>query len=1068
MNGLATYLVIAVILVCMPHAASALPGAHDPLTGGRNYTCNSCHTANATLGTTGYDNICLSCHKPGKADPLSGRRAKAFNAADFANPYGTHTSARPGIVYQTSHKWMGSDTVPKAGALPPLDPYNTVESSFDPAKGMNKKSIKGYITCARCHNVHGDSSFTSVNPPFLRSVNDKDQMCLDCHRPRNSRSHTLGTHPVNVSYTSARVKADAKFKKDPQDVSIPPTNPANRTAEMKLRSGLVVCSTCHGVHYADSNSRTFDNYSNSVLGNLSTSRGYLLRTDLRGSTADSLNICSNCHNKPNHKKRGQNIQCADCHGGHVDALDGSVPNTYVVRRYMNVSTSKGAIRNGKAFYQYTGNRRNWNSADPQKPGVCQTCHIVPTGGAYPTEHADTSGANGKLCMSCHTHDSADGAFSASCTTCHGYPPQDNHGGGPTGYALDGAVSYQLQAFYKDETNTPHTVHAGGVYSYNCNECHKGNTHNNGATFQDVFKTADASLASNGQGTSPVYTANNPAGPGTCATYCHSNGKPALGGYVTKTPQWANGKGTIVGTPGECTACHDDATGFAGTAHLKHVNAATGKAYSCATCHSATVNGTPAITSKAKHVNGVKDLSFSGSIGATPLAGTCSTVYCHTNGKGTAAEIAPSFGSLASGQCGACHKAAPAFASGRPLINSNAHFAHMSSTYGPKSFVAPGAAATSCARCHTYTTELAASHVNGTVEVLSGGGSACVACHPNGLPAWTGGRVTCESCHTGSPSVINGLSAPVKGSFTASGHGQAGAGYNSSRQCSSCHDPNSAHISNALGTYKRIATNDNTLCDGCHYDPAKVPNALKRNVTTHATDQGVYTMDCKVCHDVHGTGNGKMVKTTIVFGALTSTITYGSSNDLVRLTPPYRGICQTCHTKTSHYRRNVNEGANHPTTGCLNCHTHRNTYAFKPMACDECHGYPPAPKGFVPTQASFSSARLENYSGGGGAHVKVGHIPANVRPIQGFAPCVACHADGGSAHVGHAAVFNPLTSATTAQKKGNTSVRVDGAYRFNSSKPLNAGQYRKATPGNSGSCWNVSCHFQPTPRWSSDK
>ena len=30
---------------------------------------------------------------------------------------------------------------------------------------------------------------------------------------------------------------------------------------MKLKQGTVVCSTCHGVHYTDSDTATFDNHS---------------------------------------------------------------------------------------------------------------------------------------------------------------------------------------------------------------------------------------------------------------------------------------------------------------------------------------------------------------------------------------------------------------------------------------------------------------------------------------------------------------------------------------------------------------------------------------------------------------------------------------------------------------------------------------------------------------------------------------------------------------------------------------------------------------------------------------
>lgn len=1059
MNGLAKYLYVTAMLVCLPYAAFALPGAHDPLTGGRNYTCNSCHTANATLGSTGYDNICLSCHNPSQADPLTGKRMKAFTAADFANPYGTYTTARPAILYQTSHKWSGKDTVPKAGALPPLDPYNTIATSFDVAKGMNKKSLKGAITCARCHNVHGDSAYTSVETPFLRSANDKDQMCLDCHRPRNSKSHMLGSHPVNVSYTSARVKGSAAFKKDSVNSSIPPTNPDNRTAEMKVKSGLVVCSTCHGVHYADSNSRTFDNYSNSVLGNLSTSKGYLLRTDLRGPSANSVNICSNCHNKPNHKKRGQNIQCADCHGGHVDALDGTVPNTYVVRRYMNVSTSKGAVRNKAAFYQYTGNRRNWNSADPAKPGVCQSCHIVPTGGAYPSEHADVSGSNGKLCMSCHVHDSADGAFSASCTTCHGYPPQDNHGGGPTGHALDGVVNYALQPFYKDETNTPHTAHAGGSqYSYNCSECHKGNSHNSGSTFQDVFISADASLTSNGQGTTPSYTPNNNAGPGTCTTYCHSNAKPAIGAYVTKTPQWKDGKTTIIGTGGECTACHDDATGFAGTAHVKHVNATTGKGYSCATCHGATVNATPAVTDKTKHVNAQKDVSFSGSIGSNPLAGTCSTVYCHSNGKGAAPERAPTFATLSTGQCGACHVTSASMGS-PALINTNGHFAHFSSTassYGP---MFTRTSATGCQNCHTYTTELAATHVDGTIDVKT-----CTPCHNNaGTYTWTAGRLACSSCHDGTRSVIGGLTAPAINQtlFTTKGHGQF-----NSYTCTNCHNASSRHINGLVGDKRLDAAlgsgNDNTECTGCHNDEDIVTTLERRNMTSHviAKDATPAAL-CVVCHTAHGTSNKAMLKTTINGKTIIYTNSSTAFVSKVAVNGFYNGICQVCHTTTNYFRNTTTSAVALPTDlngghysdrDCLDCHSHKGSnFAFEPVAggCGGCHGYPPKPIGFVSGFGNYSDAKFEDFTGGGGAHVKAGHIKPSARQSEGWSNCTPCHQSNSHARGGR-----PI-------KRAFINITSPNTYRFNPAKPTSYSGNHSTTVG---TCSNVSCHFQTTPQW----
>ncbi|AJE02473.1 CxxxxCH/CxxCH domain-containing protein [Geobacter pickeringii] len=1045
MNGMTMKIwAVGAAVFMMVASAWAIDAPHE-VDSVKGYTCYSCHTVQNTLGSKGFNNVCLSCHTPSSI-PYGFK--KPFTMADFANPFRTYTSVRTGVLYQTSHNWIGTDTVPRAGALPP-----TIAT-------LNKANMLGTIVCARCHSVHAAYSSAYNSKPFLRAQNGNDAMCLDCHRPRNTTDHTKGTHPVTVNYAARAAARPTEFYATPQNA-----NPVNPTSAMKISAaGQVVCTTCHGVHFTDSNSRTFHNASSARMGQLSSAKGrsagMLLRTDMFGATVTTINICTNCHKstdnpanttarvKSHNGSKNQNVQCAACHGGHVDAADGTTPNVFLVNRYMNISTQYGAVRNKKVMFQYTSaTLKNYNK---DATGVCLACH--PTLPSTISTHLTST--NAADCNTCHVHSQG---FSANCTLCHGFPPQVRAGSGPSGYAIDNSklYNYSTSGVFKYESLTPHISHAGGgsYYSYSCNECHQGNTHDSG-NFQQVFKSPASPLATIAslKGGTPTYTTT---GAGTCNNvYCHSNGAPTGGVIAWKSqPTWANGKGTFIGAVGECNKCHDATP--ATNAHTRHLSGGTtGKSYICVNCHSATVNSTGTIISKTMHVNGNKDILFSGTIGTQALSGsTCANLYCHSNGKGAAPFVAPVWTTPSTGQCNSCHKA-----TGATAIDTYGHTAHLTATYGPNF----GAVESACSKCHVYTNELAATHVNGTVDVLS---TNCTTnCHKQGI-VWTGGRVTCESCHTAPYSVINSLTAPSKPNFTSSGHGQAFTNYTASRRCNSCHDANSAHISLALGTYKRIAVNDNTLCFGCHNNAATVPTVSKENVTTHATARGVYNMDCKVCHDVHGTSNIKMLRTTITFGTLTSTITYTTLDSFVQLVPPYRGVCQTCHTQTNHYKRGINEGSNHPTSGCLNCHSHKDTFAFKPKACNFCHGYPPAPKGFVPTQANYSTARLENYSGGGGAHVKAGHILTNVRPTQGFSPCLVCHNGGSSTHIGRTAIFNPMTSPTTAQKKANTTVKVDPTYPFNATK----GQwYQQQTPANTGSCWNVSCHFQATPRWSNDK
>ena len=1064
---------VALVLL-MSTAALAVIAPH-------NFNCTECHVVHRSLGVKDTNNVCISCHYQGSVLTVH-----QFKPTDLANPFGTTAMGiyTSGTGKHSSHNWAAPDQIPAAGATPPTNSYMNTPTS-----------ILGTVSCARCHEVHSlTTDFTGTNPirsqPLLRMRNDTDQMCLDCHKSRNKPDALQGTHPVNFGYNDAN---RGPALQPNNYYSTPITNPTNPTANMKLigSNGLVLCSTCHAPHFVDSNARTFDSNSSAILGRLSSSRGLLLRTDLKGKAVTDLNICVNCHKSndtpgittaavKNHNgsSKNQNVQCADCHGGHVD-YDPADPtgslgkNVWLINRYMNISTPYGAVRNKRVLFQYTSStQKNYNK---DAYGVCLGCHSP-----LPSTIAQHSSTDATVCNTCHKHSAG---FSANCTQCHGFPPTTNlpptGTSGSTGYAVDGSKNYSATTPpYKDESQTPHGSHAAGGgtnYSYGCTECHNGNNHDSG-NFQQVFPVASATLVSNGKGAvaAPAY---NTASPGTCTTYCHSNGAPRGQTYKTKAPTWALTRGTIIGTANECVACHGGViTGFnnlSTNAHFKHVsnNAATGKGYTCNVCHAATVSGNSAVSNQANHVNGVKDVSFSGvAAGSTMNTSATCTTYCHSNGTSTTGiatvYAAPSWATPSTGKCGSCHKVSLAIASQGTLIDTNAHFAHMSSTYGPKYYINPTTAAGSCAICHTYTNELSSTHVNGTIEVPS---TNCTTnCHKNGIAiagGWNVGRVTCESCHTGTLSVINGLTAPAKTNFTATGHGQSGTNYNASNQCVDCHDPNSPHISGAVGTYKRIAVNNNTLCYGCHNNATKVPTVAKQNVSTHVTAMdGNPTMDCKACHDVHGTSYTKMVRTQVMYGIYSSVggLNYDGTN-FVQTVAPYRGLCQGCHTKTNHFKRNVPE-TNHPTTNCLGCHAHKEAYAFKPKACDFCHGYPPADRNATfGRQGIYSSARFEDYTSGGGAHTKAGHIKPTAKPSEGWANCTVCHGNG-SLSPANTHTNIPSTAPYTPSQT-NINMDVDDHYKFNSSLPLGRAQYSGTLNNNTtGSCSNVSCHFKPTPKW----
>ena len=267
MNRVTIHVMAAVLLLFLGYVpAHAVAPPH-------NSPCQQCHVSHNKLGDQPNSNLCLTCH-----NYSGGARAQSwpFAPGDAADPYGTDTPS-PSLV-QSSHNWAGSDTRPEAGAQPPL------------REKMAYPHLQGIMTCSKCHNLHGPRSSDTNSAPFLRDLNDQDQMCLDCHRSRNQQSAISGSHPVGVNYYASFTKDTAGYYAAPVSA-----NTANPSASLKLASGNLICSTCHKTHYADSDSSTFDNSTSATLGLLTPSAGYLLRTDFRAAQADGTNICTNCH-----------------------------------------------------------------------------------------------------------------------------------------------------------------------------------------------------------------------------------------------------------------------------------------------------------------------------------------------------------------------------------------------------------------------------------------------------------------------------------------------------------------------------------------------------------------------------------------------------------------------------------------------------------------------------------------------------------------------------------------------------------------------------------------------------
>ena len=1072
MNKCMSKLLVVALMALVPCLAFALPGAHDPNTGGvPGMICNSCHISPATFGELNAKyatNVCLRCHKPGDANTK-----KAFMSEDYADIDGTSNFITDqfgfvvsrGTPLKNSHKWLGAEVNVSAKAVKPID--------TSPG-GLNKSMVTGTLSCVRCHSVHGTSGDESNTAPFLRAANSKGQICTKCHTSRETTGHLTGSHPVNVSYTSASVKTKAALV--PSQFYLvngePRKNTANTTAEMKNIQSIVVCSSCHGMHNADSDSATFDSYTSIQ----SQSDGSLLRVSKRGANnaVTTLNLCTNCHTKThplqiNQHAKSTVVQCMDCHNAHVDVIDPAdpvqTPNKFLLRRYMDYSGVKNSVvklssYRKRAVYTDAVNVGKWAAADGT--GVCQACHKQPT---TVLDHANMSQVKGD-CIVCHANaPHTDTTPQGGCTNqCHGQPPvlavyAPNTNGPASGYVAAGGYN---------ESTTPHGSHAGASgtnYAFSCDQCHRGASHES-LNYRQVFLAGQMQYQL--AGSSAVYNT------GTCsAMYCHSDGA----GSNFKSVSQNGTKGSIIGAAPatRCAACHSLTPTT--SSHPRH----TTFNYGCVSCHATTVvtNNTTLLATaygpSGTHVNGIKDVSFSGVLPAQ--GATCATVYCHTNGKGSAPLITPSWGAPATGACNACHYT-------YPNLVTNAHSIHYTAIGGTSN-------AALCFKCHSYASETAATHVNGTLNTnYDGTGCATNLCHGTiPTPTWSfdyTGKDTCTKCHgilsdTATTAIATNkyLFAPITSAGKGVGTGNVVTGVNSKKgahethlrylngfsnystqdyRCASCHvvpASGTAHVNqNALPVFSKMANKNgaltptygagtgsctNTYCHnpqayGTVTNPGTAPVPVW-NDATYTAEGGKSLANCQKCHLVPGSAGFALKATHDSAGILTTDSTPGQ--------------CTTCHGHSGDLAGAIGQR-----------HLDGKRPAASGGGCDGCHGYPPVSNmtGLGVTN-NFINAKIDTFNGGyaGGGSYHTAHLSPTITIADGFTPCLPCHPD-------ESQLRHHNNSSTVSVANVDIFYAGDTSYRFDSTRPK---QYTKTANATfvANSCGNISCHFKPTtPAW----
>ncbi|MFA4828278.1 MAG: CxxxxCH/CxxCH domain-containing protein [Thermodesulfovibrionales bacterium] len=508
------------------------------------------------------------------------------------------------------------------------------------------------------------------------------------------------------------------------------------------------------------------------------------------------------------------MTCNVCHTGNTMP---TVSNTIQIGFVTNSTTYPGWSSLTSATTGAFNGYNNLNNVPPQYTFVSSNppWTTVTTSASYAntcsTLYCHGGGTTGTTALTGGSNQSPSwvgGSSQAACGTCHG----------GTGYA--------------DSTTTPpttgkHTKHASstsGNLGLACNKCHNSTSnmgHVNGVVSWSL-DTSDnrigASAIYNGAASGSTTALAPSATYASCENlYCHSTGTSNNSPYPAPniTPTWG---GSLDAT---CTGCHNGYSGATskmstGT-HTAHINNASiiGSNYSCQICHSATASGNTAIWQYSSHTNKYVNVDFTalnpaGLYNGTTTPGdaydTCSTIYCHSNGKvdGTVgAYIAPTWGGAAIG-CDGCHgvgttAGTPNYAnSGAGSAGANSHTKHT------------GAGTSTCVYCHTNTTTTGTTitgteHINNARNVQAGDGKnfsyagqtcSTISCHYDGTATW-GATLACNACH-GLPPATGAHLTHTDGTGAAYGNdsnSSIAAAYRFN--CGNCHPLNSA--SHANGT-----------------------------------------------------------------------------------------------------------------------------------------------------------------------------------------------------------------------------------------------------------------------------
>lgn len=381
---------------------------------GTNFLCLNCHEEKAAIGGTSHD---LRLAEEGLAPASAGAQAK--NKGPCAYCHSPHNGAGAMMwarnIQETddlistlctschSSESIGRGKLPQRSHPTSVSMPVGVGADLPLYDSQGREIPFGLVTCATCHDTHGEDSTADINTAgdgssreFLRKTrataqkaNDASALCIHCHEEKQSvfdtahdlRKGTCGGCHAPHSEASALMWRD-RLKDDKDAAS-------------------AACLGCHS-SISGENELAEKAYSHPVglAPEADTPAGLPLFDERGQKRPKGMITCATCHDAHAEYPTAGGTHATG--NGRFQRIAGS-PDRLCVKCHPKKANISGAVHDVKKF---SPNLENILGQTPSEKGVCSACHVAHFAKDEPAlwagEYGPGEDMHARHCLGCHS------------------------------------------------------------------------------------------------------------------------------------------------------------------------------------------------------------------------------------------------------------------------------------------------------------------------------------------------------------------------------------------------------------------------------------------------------------------------------------------------------------------------------------------------------------------------------------------------------------------------------------------------------------------------------------------